>query len=60
MANLKEKEVSFISELLTYEESLTKKLCSYACCVKDAELAEELKSLCEKTKARSKCLYNTL
>ena len=60
MANLKEKEVSFISELLTYEESLTKKICSYANCVKDVELAEELKSLCEKNRVRAKSLYNAL
>ena len=60
MTNLKEKEVNFISELLTFEDNVKCKLDHYGQSCQDSEVCEAISSLSAKTTARMQTLLGCL
>lgn len=60
MNGLKEKEVGFITELLTIENLLGKKAKFYSCEAKDEEVKKQMDELCLKHEARAQTLLKNL
>lgn len=60
MTGLKEKEVGFITELLTIEKLLAQKSQFYECEVKDEAVKQKMSELGEKHEARAQTLLKNL